>query len=110
MKGSNDAITLWSDRLRDAINIAKNQERNISSDIIFSNEIGIQITDSAFSSSWGRRMEEFVEAGGKRFTFHDLKAKGISDFEGDKQVAGGHKTNAMTARYDRKKKQIAATE
>ncbi len=39
------------------------------------------------------------------FTFHDLKAKGISDLEGssyEKQTISGHKNVAQTARYDRK--------
>ncbi|WP_282806668.1 integrase [Hafnia alvei] len=39
------------------------------------------------------------------FTFHDLKAKGISDLEGtlnDKQAISGHKNATQTARYDRK--------
>lgn len=39
------------------------------------------------------------------FTFHDLKAKGISDLEGtlsDKQAISGHKNATQTARYGRK--------
>ncbi|MDC9605562.1 integrase, partial [Xenorhabdus griffiniae] len=38
-------------------------------------------------------------------TFHDLKAKGISDLEGtlaEKQVISGHKNITQTARYNRK--------
>lgn len=39
------------------------------------------------------------------FTFHDLKAKGISSLEGtlsDKQAISGYKNATQTARYDRK--------
>ncbi|MCX4029769.1 hypothetical protein H0A36_16225 [Endozoicomonas sp. SM1973] len=39
------------------------------------------------------------------FTFHDIKAKGISHFEGnlsDKQEFSGHKTITQTEIYDRK--------
>ena len=39
------------------------------------------------------------------FTFHDLKAKGISDLDGplsEKQKISGHKNITQTARYDRK--------
>ncbi|MEI7309060.1 hypothetical protein WCU18_08455 [Pectobacterium carotovorum] len=39
------------------------------------------------------------------FTFHDLKAKDISDLEGslyEKQTIPGHKNVNQTARYDRK--------
>ncbi|EKI09354.1 putative integrase, partial [Escherichia coli EC96038] len=41
------------------------------------------------------------------FTFHDLKAKGISDYEGssrDKQLFSGHKTEGQVLIYDRKVK------
>lgn len=41
------------------------------------------------------------------FTFHDLKAKEISDLEGtleEKQAISGHKNTAQTATYDRKTK------
>ena len=43
------------------------------------------------------------------FTFHDLKAKGVSDFKGNKQDASGHKTAAQVAVYDRKKKSFKPT-
>ena len=36
------------------------------------------------------------------FTFHDLKAKEISDFEGDKKRFSGHRSDSMIAVYDRK--------
>ncbi|ELM3617538.1 hypothetical protein RYR54_003221 [Aeromonas sobria] len=38
------------------------------------------------------------------FTFHDIKAKAISDVAGssrDKQRSSGHKTEAQVAAYDR---------
>ena len=35
------------------------------------------------------------------WTFHDLKAKGISDFEGDKQALSGHKSRLQMERYNR---------
>ncbi|HEE4344672.1 TPA: integrase, partial [Klebsiella pneumoniae] len=41
------------------------------------------------------------------FTFHDLKAKGVSDLEGsleEKQAISGHKNSRQTAIYDRKTK------
>ena len=40
-----------------------------------------------------------------QFTFHDLKAKGISDLEGtlsEKQEISGHKNASQTARYNRR--------
>ena len=38
---------------------------------------------------------------GECFTLHDLKAKGITDTQGDKQAAGGHVDPKMVAIYDR---------
>jgi hypothetical protein len=43
------------------------------------------------------------------YTFHDLKAKGVSDFDGDKQAAGGHKSASMVNTYNRKKGKISPT-
>lgn len=37
----------------------------------------------------------------ERFTFHDLKAKGISDYEGDKQYFSGHTSKSMMEKYNR---------
>ena len=39
---------------------------------------------------------------GKPIRFHDLKVKGGSDCNGDKQKISGHKTAKMVAVYDRK--------
>ena len=43
------------------------------------------------------------------FTFHDLKAKSISDYEGstrEKQMFSGHKTERQVNTYDRKVKVV----
>lgn len=62
---------------------------------------------SGFNDLW----ETAREAAGKKLnrklpcTFHDLKAKGISDYEGssrDKQLFSGHKTESQVLVYDRK--------
>jgi hypothetical protein len=42
-----------------------------------------------------------------RFTFHDLKAKGISDDTGDKQRGSGHKSASMMNVYDRKPAKVS---
>ncbi len=107
VKGSNDTITLWSDRLRNAIHVATSHKRKIDSLYIFADDNGQPVTDDAFSSAWGRLKKKYK---GKPFTFHDLKARGISDFDGNKQDAGGHKTASMVAVYDRKKKKVRATD
>ena len=74
------------------------------------NKNGQKIPDETFSSAWQRLMKRAVANGLKeRFTFHDLKAKGVSDFDGDKKLASGHRTDAMVDVYDRKPSQVKAT-
>lgn len=43
------------------------------------------------------------------FNFHDLKAADVSDTDGNKQDASGHRDAKMVAIYDRKKKQVEPT-
>jgi hypothetical protein len=54
-------------------------------------------------------MVRFAKQGGGRFTFRDLKAKGVSDFEGGKKKASGHKSNRTVGVYDRKPIEVDAT-
>jgi hypothetical protein len=53
--------------------------------------------------------KQMGKQGTERFTFQDLKAKGASDFEGDKRQASGHKSESMVAVYDRKTLEIEST-
>ena len=107
LKGSNDAVTLWSDRLKSVINEALSLEGD--SVLLIHNKDGQPIKYDSFSSAWRRLMKKAAQEGIETFTFHDLKAAGVSDFEGDKQAASGHKTAAMVATYDRKRKRVKAT-
>jgi len=54
-------------------------------------------------------MKKAMGQGIERFTFQDLKAKGVSDFEGDKKKASGHKSESMVAVYDRKLTEVDST-
>lgn len=109
-KGSMDNITGWTPRLRDAINLALSQHKDKdSSTHIVCNTQGQKVTEYAFNSAWQRLKKDMKNAGVDLFTFHDLRAKSISDFKGDKRAASGHRTEAMVAIYDRKKKVVEAT-
>jgi hypothetical protein len=44
------------------------------------------------------------------FTFHDIKGKGVSDYEGNKQEFSGHKNPAQVATYDQKVKVVDSFE
>jgi len=106
IKGSRDAITNWSDRLRAAVNW---DSGNIKSLYIIHDSKGQQIKQSAFKTAWRRLKPIMKKAGIEPFNFHDLKAKGVSDFEGDKLSASGHKDPKMLRVYDRKKHSVDST-
>ena len=97
-------IVRWSERLRAAVATCINKERTVSTTILFSDSHGQQILETTFDTSWQRLMQKIQAEFGEenRFHFHDLKAKGVSDDEGDKQKGSGHKSAAMVATYDRK--------
>ncbi|CNE35408.1 tyrosine-type recombinase/integrase [Yersinia intermedia] len=103
-------IKAWGPRLTAAINQANQLPLNkgMSSIFVIHQQSGARYTRDGFNSRW---LKAKAEAKAKYpelefdFTFHDLKAKGISDLSGslyDKQAISGHKNAAQTARYDRK--------
>lgn len=103
-------IKAWSQRLTDAIALAKELPcaDGVSSLYVIHQNQGQRYTRDGFNSRWQKARNlaklTFTELAFD-FTFHDLKAKGISDLEGsisDKQKISGHKTASQTARYDRK--------
>lgn len=105
-KGSRDAITRWSERLTAAINYDAGEVKSL---FIIHDARGQKITESAFKSAWTRLKKRMVLAGIEPFNFHDLKAAGVSDFEGDKLAASGHRDAKMLKTYDRKKHSVDAT-
>ncbi len=109
VKGSRDALTLWSDRLRSAIDMACTIAREVDSVYLLHKGDGQPLTKTGFDTAWQRLKARMRKARIEPFNFHDLKAKGISDFAGDKQAAGGHRTAAMVAIYDRKKPEVDPT-
>lgn len=106
IKGSRSAITLWSDRLRSAVNW---DDSNVKSLYIVHDSKGQKISEAAFKSAWRRLKPLMTKAGIEAFNFHDLKAKGVSDFDGDQLKASGHKDPKMLRTYDRKKHSIEST-
>ena len=109
-KKSKSQIIVWTERLRKAVKAAQNMPGVSWQRYLIHNITGQKIPDETFSSAWQRLMKRAIETGLKeRFTFHDLKAKGVSDFDGDKKIASGHRTDAMVDVYDRKPAQVQAT-
>lgn len=105
-------IKAWSDRLRAAIELADAVPiaNGIASVYVIHQPNGNRYTRDGFNSKW-RNAKLAAQAANPNlnidFTFHDLKAKGISDLEGslsEKQAISGHKNSSQTAIYDRKVK------
>ncbi|RDL27397.1 phage integrase family protein [Serratia fonticola] len=107
-----EQIKAWSDRLRAALELADAVPiaNGIASLYVIHQQNGKRYTRDGFNSKW-RNAKLAAKAVNPSldidFTFHDLKAKGISNLEGslsEKQAISGHKNSSQTAIYDRKVK------
>lgn len=108
-------IKEWTDRLRRATTLVKPTVKKdgtvIESIYVIPNQSGVAYTSSGFRSMWDKLIKKVRKETGKPldFTFHDIKAKGISDFKGnqaEKQEFSGHKTARQVETYDRKVKVV----
>ncbi|MDO6610540.1 tyrosine-type recombinase/integrase [Shewanella sp. 1_MG-2023] len=101
-------IKEWSNRLRKVIDEAKLLHKDCNSPYVINKKHGGKLTADGLRSAWKRaklKMEKDYPNIERTFTFHDIKAKGISDFEGtmsQKQQFSGHKTMEQLNTYDRK--------
>lgn len=100
-------IKAWGPRLTKAVAIAGEINPKVGSIYVVHQASGAPYLYSGFRARWTAALKAAREATGLKldFTFHDLKAKGISDFEGtdsEKQFASGHKTLAQVHTYNRK--------
>ncbi len=101
-------IKAWTPRLRRAVDIARSESRIQSIRWVIADEGGQRVSGNRLRH-WYRQAKE---AAAKKypelnfdFTFHDIKAKSISDIEGnihEKQERSGHSTTSQVAVYDRK--------
>lgn len=103
-------IKLWSQELREAVKECDNAY-GANSLYVIHQATGSSFTRDGFNSRWRKAREKARKETGLPldFTFHDLKAKGISDYEGsarEKQIFSGHKTERQVATYDRKVEQV----
>lgn len=103
-KGSKSEVTLWSDRLSQAVSAAKALHQGRISRFLIHDKSGDRIKYPAIRSAFVRAREK---AGlQKPFTLHDIKAKGITDH---KQHAGGHRSARMRDVYVRKADEVDST-
>jgi integrase len=103
-------IKAWTDRLKSAIDLAATLplKNGLSSLYVLHQPNGSRYLRDGFNSRWAKAKQDAAEKFPELsfdFTFHDLKAKGVSDLDGslqEKQRISGHMTISQTARYDRK--------
>ncbi len=100
-------IKSWTGRLHEAIELARIlQGKN---NRVIKSVTGLPYSYNGFNDVWAKARRAAGEKLGYVLdrTFHDLKAKGISDYEGssrDKQLFSGHKTESQILVYDRRVK------
>ncbi len=112
-KTARKQIKGWTPRLRAAVALASGIETKTGSIYVIPTAQGTAYTSDGFRTIWHRARETARQATGKPldFTFHDIKAKGVSDFEGNagqRQEFADHADPKMTRRYDRKTKVVQA--
>lgn len=113
-KGSRGEITAWSPRLRAAIDLASAIHPDTISPYVIHNKDGRQLNRGQFNTGWRRAMIKagfIIEQDGKTvqsatFTFHDIKAMGVTHHP---EKESGHKSKKMNAVYDRLPKKTTPT-
>lgn len=123
-KGSLPEWTTWTPRLRAVIDgalelraetikrlTAKKRPVPFNNHLILTRD-GLPFNKSSRSSAWRSAYSKLVKLGvasrdeDKKFTFHDIKAKGVSDHA---LHESGHKSEKARAVYMRKTKEVEAT-
>lgn len=100
-------IKSWTARLRAAFEMAREFNTNQITGYVIPGPSGGRMIKRTFNKWWNaaRNQAEQKIAETIPGTFHDIKAKSISDYEGsskEKQMFSGHKTEGQVAVYDRK--------
>ena len=92
----------WTDGLHEVITRAKQLKRPIRGLHLFCTRQGTPYSDTGFKAMWNRVQLKWADQGGLRFTFHDIRAKALTDAKRmgmDAQSLAGHATSAMTEHY-----------
>lgn len=76
---------------------------------VLARRMGGRYTSEGFRALWQRTINAWVRRGGARFTFHDLRAKCVSDSKSLQSASdrAGHQDQTMTKRvYDRNEREV----
>lgn len=100
-------FVFWTRRLRKAVLAAIAMPSEIEPMYVIHTQAGTPYTPDGFKTLWQRLMREWTETGHERFTFHDLRAKTVTDMEEQGRKSSnltGHRQEATIARvYDRRR-------
>lgn len=106
LKRGAKVVIEWTDALRTAVSELRAIKRSIASIYLITNRSGQRYSDAGFKSMWNRLQVAWKEAGGERFHYHDLRARGVGKLKSEGRVAKdltGHTTEATAERiYDRR--------
>lgn len=92
----------WTEGLINVVTRAKDLKRPTRGLYLFCTRQGQPYADSGFKAMWNRVQIKWAETGGHRFTFHDIRAKALTDAKRlglDAQSLAGHATSSMTEHY-----------
>lgn len=99
---------IFHGKYKQALKTAQTECPKLSPDVLvlYNNDRG-QFIRKTFNNRWLKAVRAVQSEPGRQldYTFHDIEAKAISDFEGssrDKQIFSGHKTESQVLIYDRK--------
>lgn len=112
-KTGQSRLILWSDALRDTMDRAKKLLPDLPREYVVKTRGGTRYSPEGFRAVWQRYMNKAMKKGviATRFTFHDIRAKTVSDTEDVEtaQLRAGHTNKAMTLRvYSRKMRKVTA--
>lgn len=96
----------WTHGLHEVVNKAKSLKRPIRGLYLFCTRQGQPYSDTGFKAMWNRVQVKWAKQGGTRFTFHDIRAKALTDAKAlglDAQTLAGHTSSSMTERYIKNK-------
>lgn len=99
-KGSKAEVTQWTPALRAVVEKAASLDG--PHDHLVRTKAG-KIAVPQFDSAWRRLMAKVAELGGAKFSYHDIKAKGLSDMH---EPWAGHKSDSMLDAYVRTPRKI----
>lgn len=100
-------LVQWTARLRKLVRYALAMPSNISPLFVIHTKDGTPYTSDGFKSTWQRCMNDWCKMGNERFTFHDLRAKTVTDMKEQGRKASdltGHRQESTVDRvYDRRR-------